>query len=305
MASGHPQDGRLKAPGGGAMEPMRLAELAGITSSVEARSTWRALDPRAPEDYRQLAALLLDRWYDQGVQYVGIGGGQGAGKSTLGRLLVQAGELSGLSTCVLSIDDFYLPRADRLALAQEVHPLLATRGPPGTHDIALCHSVLDTLPHFREVTVPVFDKGRDDRTGRRTVTGYVDVVVLEGWCVGARPSPPELLAKPVNSLEREQDPESTWRKHINDALGTAYAELFEGLDSLVYLQAPDMAAVRRWRLQQEQERPPELRMTAADVDRFVQHYDRVTLAMMRDLPYRADTVVALDQYHKVAKVAFR
>lgn len=305
MASRRPQGDRLKARGSRADEPMRLAQLAGITSSVEGRSTWRAVDPRAPEDYRQLAALLLDRWYEQGVQFVGIGGGQGAGKSTLGRLLMQAGELSGLSTCVLSIDDFYLPRADRLALASQVHPLLATRGPPGTHDIALCHSVLDALPYSREVVVPVFDKGRDDRTGSRTVTGLVDVVVLEGWCVGARPSPTELLAKPVNSLERDQDPDSTWRTYINDALGTAYAELFEGLESLVYLQAPDMAAVRRWRLRQEQERPPELRMTEAEVDRFVQHYDRVTLAMMRDLPYRADAVVTLDQYHGVANLTFR
>ena len=284
---------------------MRLAQLAGLSSSVEARSTWRALDPMAPEDYRQLAALLLDRWYDQGVQYVGIGGGQGAGKSTLGRLLTEAGKLSGLRTCVLSIDDFYLPQADRQALGRRVHPLLATRGPPGTHDIALCHSVLDALPYAHEVDVPVFDKGRDDRTGMRTVPGYVDVVVLEGWCVGARPSPPELLAKPVNSLERDRDPHSAWRNHINDALGAGYADLFKGLESLVYLQAPDMAAVRRWRLQQEKERPPELRMTATEVDRFVQHYDRITLAMMRDLPYRAEVVVALDQYHKVANLTFR
>ncbi len=284
---------------------MRLAQLAGVASSLEARSTWRALDPTAPEDYRQLAALLLDRWYEQGVRHVGIGGGQGAGKSTLGRLLMQAGELSGLNTCVLSIDDFYLPRADRLDLARHVHPLLATRGPPGTHDIALCRSVLDALPHSREVAVPVFDKGRDDRAGSRTVAGHVDVVVLEGWCVGARPSPPKLLAKPVNSLERERDPDAAWRNHVNDALGSAYAELFEGLESLVHLQAPDMAAVRRWRLQQERERPPQLRMTAAEVDRFVQHYDRVTLAMMRDLPHRADTAVTLDQNHNIAKVTFR
>ena len=284
---------------------MRLARLAGVTSSVEARSTWRALDPKAPEDYRQLAPLLLDHWYEQGVQYVGIGGGQGAGKSTLGRLLMQAGELSGLRTCVLSIDDFYLPQAERHALAREVHPLLATRGPPGTHDVALCHSVLDALPYFREVSVPTFDKGKDDRTGMRTVAGHMDVVVLEGWCVGARPSPPKLLAKPVNSLEREQDPDATWRTYINDALAGAYADLFKGLESLVFLQAPDMAAVRRWRLQQEQERPPEQRMTEAQVDRFVQHYDRVTLAMMGDLPYRAEAVVALDQHHRVAKLKFR
>ena len=284
---------------------MRLARLAGITPSVEARSTWRALDPKAPEDYRQLAALLLDRWYDQGVQYVGIGGGQGAGKSTLGRLLTQAGELSGLRICVLSIDDFCLPQAERLALARQVHPLLATRGPPGTHDVTLCRSVLDALPYAREVAAPTFDKGRDDRTGMRTLVGHMDVVVLEGWCVGARPSRPKLLAKPVNSLERERDPDSAWRTYINDALGGAYADLFKGLESLVYLQAPDMTAVRRWRLQQEEERPPEQRMAAAEVDRFVQHYDRVTLAMMGDLPYRAGVVVALDQHHRVANLTFR
>lgn len=284
---------------------MRLARLAGIEPSLEAVSTWRALDPAAPEDYRQLAALLVDAWYENGCRRVGLPGGQGAGKTTLGRLLEQAGELSGLRIRVLSLDDFYLTRAERLALAEAVHPLLATRGPPGTHDVDRCRDALVALAGPGDVRVPVFDKGRDDRSGERPVAGGVDVAVLEGWCVGARPVRPEALDKPVNSLEREEDEAGRWRRHANDALAGAYAGLWGELESLAYLKVPDMAAVRRWRLEQEAQLPPARRMSEAALGRFVQHYERVTLSMMGDLPYRADVVVDLDRHHAVSRLSFR
>ncbi len=36
---------------------------------------------------------------------------------------------------LLSIDDYYLSKIERLRISQKVHPLLITRGVPGTHDI--------------------------------------------------------------------------------------------------------------------------------------------------------------------------
>src|SRR5690606_26489272 len=67
---------------------------------------------------------------------VGVSGCQGSGKTTLASLLVLLlREMLGLRCINLSIDDFYLTRAERQQLAATVHPLLATRGVPGTHDV--------------------------------------------------------------------------------------------------------------------------------------------------------------------------
>ena len=279
---------------------MRLAELADIQPTAAALACYRRLNAAAPEDYRQLAALLVDGWRRRGVSKVGIGGGQGAGKSTLGELLSAAGELLGVRVVVLSIDDFYLGKAERRQLAQRVHPLLATRGPPGTHDIALARDVFEGLFHADVVEVPRFDKGIDDRAGFTTIDGGADIVVLEGWCVGAPAAAAGESTLPINDLERLEDAAGVWRQHVDAALRQDYAPLHAAFDSLVYLQVPGLDAVRRWRLQQEGERPPDQRMNAAQVDRFVQHYERITRRMLATLPETANVVVRLDDAHRVA-----
>ena len=237
---------------------------------------------------------------------VGICGPQGSGKSTTVRVVAALLEARGLKVATLSLDDLYLPRADREVLARDVHPLLRTRGVPGTHDVALGLAVLDGLAEEGETALPRFDKAVDDRASAETwpvVAGPVDVVLLEGWCVGARPEPPEVLATPVNALEREQDPDGTWRAYVNAALAGPYRALFGRPDLLVLLTAPDFATVVAWRQEQEAKLRRRLAesgeaagraMSDEEVAIFVQHYERLTRHIALEMPARADLVIALD-----------
>ncbi len=270
-----------------------------------ARGCFDTLDPTIPEDWRILAANLALRWRSDPPGRVGLAGGQGAGKSTLASAIIAAGQHFGLHVVALSIDDFYLKRREREALARRVHPLLATRGPPGTHDIPLCEAVMDALKVDGTVPVPIFDKGLDDRAPQtRTVQAPADVVLLEGWCVGARPQPADRLDQPINTLEAESDPEGRWRRYVNEALATDYARLFQALDELIFLRVPNLDAVVRWRLEQERARPPQRRLDEAAVAHFVAHYERLTMWMLEDLPERADVLVELDEGHRVAGCTF-
>lgn len=284
-------------------EAQRIASMAREPWDASLQALVAALDPVAPADYRALAALLVrDGQRDSTVRRIGLAGGQGTGKSTLARLVAQAGAQVGLRIGLLALDDYYLPRAERLALAARVHPLFETRGPPGTHDVARLRADAAALARSGSVDVPVFDKGRDDRAGTRRVVGPFDRVVVEGWCVGARPESGDALATPCNALERERDPDGRWRRAVNDRLATDYAALFGELDALVFLRAPDLACIRRWRLDQESERPPAQRRHAAEIERFVAHYERITLAMRRELPARADWTIELAPDHSIAAI---
>ena len=270
-----------------------------------ARACLDTLDPAIPEDWRILAANLALRWRAGASARVGLAGGQGAGKSTLSSAIVAAGRYFGLRVVSLSIDDFYLTRSEREALADRVHPLLATRGPPGTHDVPLCGSVMDALQVDGVVTVPIFNKGLDNRADETlNIPAPADIVLLEGWCVGARPEPADRLDQPINALEAESDSEGLWRCYINQALATDYAQLFGELDCLIFLRVPNLDAVVRWRLQQESERAPELRLDKAEVAHFVAHYERLTRWMLEDLPGRADVLVELDETHRVSGCTF-
>lgn len=284
---------------------LRLAELLGSEIDDRLRECYAALDPSAPADYRELAALLACSWQNDTPTTVGLSGGQGAGKSTLGRLIEAACAQVGLRCCVLSLDDFYRTRTERYSFAERVHPLFETRGPPGTHDMALCARSLDALRAPGDVELPVFDKGLDDRSGTRVVTGPFDVVVLEGWCIGARSVERARLDPPLNALERERDVEGTWRRAVNEALARDYEPVWDSLAARVHLQVPSLDAIRRWRLEQESSLPPEQRMQPAEVDRFIQHYERLTRAMLAESPSKADWVVYLDEQHRVADLEHR
>ena len=285
--------------------PFKVMTLAGREPTAAVSACFSTLDSSSPIDYRELAALLACEWVATTPRMVGLTGGQGGGKSTLGRLIESACTSVGLRTCVLGLDDFYLPRAARKSLAENIHPLFETRGPPGTHDILRCREAMTQLRRPGGVSLPVFDKGLDERSGTRRVEGPFDVVLLEGWCVGAEPVDEASLANPINELERTQDPDAVWRRAVNAQLGEAYAETWRELDSLVYLRVPNLTAVRRWRLQQEDARPDHQRLGSEAVDLFVQHYERVTHSMMVSLPPRADLTVELAADHSIAAMAFR
>lgn len=235
---------------------------------------------------------------------IGICGAQASGKSTLAAALVDECEGLGIAAVALSIDDIYLTRVERQRLAALVHPLLATRGVPGTHDVGLGLHVLRQLGVGAAVALPRFDKGHDDRApvgDWPNAPAACEVLILDGWCVGARPQAAEQLAEPVNDLEANEDPDGVWRNYVNSALAGSYQQLFDRIDRLVLLAAPGFDVVLEWRLQQEDElrrkagaNAPQS-MDAAGVARFIAHYERLTRHILAEMPERADLVVSLDR----------
>lgn len=237
---------------------------------------------------------------------VGICGAQGSGKSTLSAVLAHLLEARGLKVAVLSIDDLYLTRAERQVLAAEVHPLLATRGVPGTHDVDLGVQVLAALAQPARTALPRFDKAADDRAAPETwpvIEGPVEVILFEGWCVGARPQAEAALAAPVNALEREEDAGGAWRAYVNAALAGPYRRLFAPIGYQVLLQAPGFEAVLDWRREQEAKlrarlaaegRDQGLAMDDAGVARFISHYERLTRWILSEMPARADRLLKMD-----------
>jgi len=244
---------------------------------------------------------------------IGLCGAQGSGKTTAAATLVARLKASGLHAVALSIDDLYLSRADRLALANDVHPLLATRGVPGTHDVALGLSILRQFRARAPLTLPRFDKAQDDRVDEAKWIQDdqpADVLILEGWCVGAVPQDARDLEHPVNALERDHDPDGRWRAYVNDQLAGDYQMLFGALDALILLAAPGFDIVHRWRSQQEDDlaaRQPAgaALMDAAQISRFIQHYERLTRHILAEMPARADLTIFLDEDRRVTGSARR
>jgi D-glycerate 3-kinase len=247
---------------------------------------------------------------------VGIAGGQGTGKSTLASVLqtlLQHG--FGVGSVVVSLDDYYLPRAARNELARRVHPLLATRGVPGTHDIARLQADLPRLcaaDSGESIELPRFSKAHDDRAlDTERCQGAFDLVLFEGWCVGARAQDPAALAQPINLLERDEDPDAVFRRYVNDQLAQPYAALWRTLDELVFLAAPDLAAIRAFRAEQERAlqrsgdpNAPGL-MNEAQLQRFVEHFERITTHMLSDTPRHADFVAYLGPDRTVRSIVSR
>lgn len=229
---------------------------------------------------------------------VGICGAQGSGKSTLAAALAGRLIAHGLPTAVLSLDDLYKTRAERQAMARTDHPLFATRGVPGTHDIALGLATIAALERGEPALLPRFDKGCDDRAPPdrwdRAPAG-TRVLLFEGWCVGARPQTEAELASPVNALERDEDPDGLWRRTSNTCLAGPYRTLFDRIDRLILLAAPGFDVVLRWRIEQEQPlRRAGLGMDDATIARFIRHYERLTRHILTEMPERADLTLQLD-----------
>ncbi len=247
-----------------------------------------------------------------GETYVlGINGAQGTGKSTLAQLLSEYLQSEhGRKVVILSIDDIYLTRAERQSLSQSVHPLLSTRGVPGTHDVLLGISVIEQLRLLQQgetFMLPAFDKSRDDRYPQSdwtSVTGPVDLVIFEGWCVASQAMTDAELQEPVNALESSADAKMLWRTYVNEKLGSDYLPLFALLDSLLFLQVPDFDAVYRWRLEQEHKLRQRAKQNAnaimsdQQVAEFIQLFERITRNNLAVLPSIANAVIELGDDHQ-------
>ena len=252
-------------------------------------------------------ARVFRRWREERGQtvIVGLQGSQGAGKSTLCSLLPMVlAEEQGLEMAVLALDDIYLGRAQRQRLADEVHPLLLTRGVPGTHDAALGIEILESLKSSdgEEVTIPAFDKGTDDRLGPEAshrLRGPFDIVIFEGWCVGLDDAPDHDWQTPINQLEATEDADGRWRSFIREHLAGDYRDLFARLDRMVMLRAPSWEIVSVWRGKQEAMMKAARgdsateSLDAASLERFLAHYERLTRLTLQRLPERSDVVIEL------------
>jgi D-glycerate 3-kinase len=229
-----------------------------------------------------------------------LAGLPGTGKSTLARQMVDLAAERGVHAIALSIDDFYLGLRARQALARRVHPLLARRGPPGTHELPRILATLEALRRGETVALPRFDKLADTRlppSRWRRPARPPQLLVFEGWFLKTPPETAAALRTPINRLEREQDADGTWRRHNNAALA-GYGTLWRRLDWLTWLSPPAYETTVDWRWQQERrmsaQRPDRAAMSRAGVEEFLQRFERVGRQAMRTLPTLAERTIALD-----------
>lgn len=241
---------------------------------------------------------------------IGINGAQGSGKTTLSLALNKLiTETYGLRCQTLSIDDFYLSRSEREILAKHIHPLLQTRGVPGTHNCDTAIHVIQQLKQGKSCLVPQFDKATDNPlpvNEWQTSVSQADFILLEGWCVGIPPQDESELDTPVNKLEQTEDSKGEWRHHVQQQLAGPYQALFAELDFLVFLQAPGFQCVYQWRLEQEeklakrtQHQAQSAIMNETQIERFIAHYQRLTEHALTRLPSIANIIIPLDQHHRM------
>ncbi len=226
---------------------------------------------------------------------LGLSGGQGSGKSYVcKKLQAHYGE----RCAVLGVDDFYLTKAERTQKAQEISPLFLTRGVPGTHDISHLIQMVERLCSSNTLyplSLPVFDKLADDRYGDKAHIIYQapEIIVVEGWCVGALPAPDFVNGDAKNRIEM-QDGADKWRAHQYDVLNGSYQILWDMMDGFVHMQAPDFDVIKTWKAEQlANDKGLGIEWLSQEdkdwVSDFVQYYERITTDMMKG--HRMDGLV--------------
>ena len=249
---------------------------------------------------------------------IGLAGGQGTGKTTITSIIsIILKKYFKLDIFKISIDDFYKTRKQRTLLSKNKHSLLMTRGVPGTHDIDIMLNFFKKIKvkNFKILKLPKFNKGVDDRCKQSLwykIQSKPDVVILEGWCVGARSQNSKELKKPVNSLEKIHDQNFKWRQYVNYQLKTKYKKLFNQLDYILFLKAKNFSLLRRWRLKQEKKlwlkskNKKNLKiMNKSEVKNFMDTYQRITQQMFKDMPKYSSIVMNLNNNHQIKNIKYR
>jgi len=265
--------------------------------------------------YQGLVQEILRRRRDRPL-LVSINGAQGTGKTTLTRFVHAMLERDhACRVASFSLDDFYLRRIERQQLAHEVHPLLRTRGVPGTHDIDLLEATLARLMKGENCRVPVFDKAIDDRKPIhewQSLPSGCDIILFEGWCNNSPPQTTEQLREPVNELEAQEDSDALWRTYVNDKLIEYHRRIYYQADLSLFLKAPNFEQVFQWRKLQEDklravvdEAKSHLLMDDAGLRRFIQHYERITRHTLATFANFADIVLALNVHHDIVSMSMR
>ena len=242
---------------------------------------------------------------------IGLSGGQGAGKSTLAKIFqIILSTIYKLKVVNISIDDFYRTSSERKKLSKFTHPLFMTRGVPGTHDSKMLLQIIKRLKNknFEKLTVPKFDKSKDDRLKRnfwQKITKKPDIVIFEGWCVGAKPQNKKDLIKSINLLEKREDIKLTWRKKVNNELMINYKKIFKLIDYKIYIKVPSFKHVFKWRLLQEKKLSLKSKnksvMKTNEVKRFIMFYERITKDMMKNFKDN-NIIIYLSNNHKIKSI---
>tara|TARA_B100000029_G_scaffold357815_1_gene350595 strand:+ start:130 stop:1050 length:921 start_codon:yes stop_codon:yes gene_type:complete len=269
------------------------------------------------KNYIPISFWIEKKYKEKGkTLFLGLSGGQGSGKTTMaGILKIILNEFFRRNVFVTSIDNFYKTFDERNKMSKQIHPLFKTRGVPGTHDVRLLKKFFGNIKKnkFKEFKIPKFDKSIDDRTKNKYWTKIgkrPEIVILEGWCVGAKPQSNFLIKKLTNNLERKEDRKFIWRKNVNEKLKKEYKKIFSMIDHLIFLKVPSFDMVFKWRLLQEKKLKQRSHlnkkiMTYHQIKRFIMFYQRITLQMIKDLSKSASVVMFLKKNHGIKKTIFR
>ena len=250
--------------------------------------------------------------------FVGLAGGQGTGKTTISSIIkIILEKYFKLKVFKISIDDFYKTRKERIGLSKKVHPMLLTRGVPGTHDINMMLDFFkkSKAKKFKNLKLPNFNKAIDDRFPKNKwnqINRRPDIIIFEGWCVGARPETNKTLKKSINSMEKANDQKLIWRKFVNQQLKTKYKKLYSQLNCMIYLKAKNFSLLQKWRLKQEhklwlktKKKSAHKIMSKGDVINFMQTYQRITQNMFKKMPKYASIILNLNSNHQIKTAVYK
>ena len=250
--------------------------------------------------------------------FVGLAGGQGTGKTTTSSLIkIILSKYFKLDVFRISIDDFYKTRKERISLSKRIHPMFMTRGVPGTHDINMMLNFFkkSKSKKFKRLKLPIFNKAIDDRFSKKhwyDLKKKPDVIIFEGWCVGAKSEKNNTLKKTINSMEKTKDQKQIWRKYVNDQLKSKYKKLYSQLNCLIYLKAKDFSLLQKWRLKQERKLWIKSKknlntkiMSKDNVLTFMQTYQRVTQNMFKYTPKYASVIINLNSNHQIKSAVYK
>jgi D-glycerate 3-kinase len=270
--------------------------------------------------YLKIAELIFLKKTSSGKPLIiGLAGGQGSGKTTFAQFLKLILENRyNLKTISVSIDDVYKTKNVRIKISKKINKLFLTRGVPGTHDVNFLIKFFKVLKDnnlSKSFLIPKFDKSIDDRLPKNKwhcVEKKLDVFILEGWCVGARPEESNLnLKKPINKLEAIEDKNCKWRSKVNQHLKNDYKKLFSFINLMIYLEVPNFNKVLTWRGLQEKKLAYSRKnisknknkiMSESEIKRFIMFYERITKKMLIDMPKFADIIVPISSNHQPKKI---
>ena len=267
--------------------------------------------------YIPISFWIENKYKEKGkTLFLGFSGGQGSGKTTVtGILKIILKKFFKRKIHVSSIDDFYKTSNDRYMMSKKIHPLFKTRGVPGTHDVNLIKEFFKNIKKnkFKKIKLPKFEKAKDNRLKKKywfNIKQKPEIVILEGWCVGAKSQSNWLLKKPVNILEKYEDKDLRWRNYVNKQLKTEYKNLFSMIDYFIFIKIPNFKSVFKWRMLQENKLKKKSNlnkkiMSHKEIKRFIMFYQRITLQMIKDLSKSASVVMFLKKNHEYKKVLFK